>query len=193
MSHNQDSVPTGQEFTASKPSTGRSSHNPHAGWDSHPSEVKHQPGRSTVPDNVVEILPKGTHLPPDRTFLPQNQERNVPASTRTDPVGTGMENDEIIDTLGGATSADVNKGYGMPGDSSQKEERTLGDGGHAKGGAGVAHYGSQGVQIGGQGSGKRYDPAKDYVGNSREEKEYRNSGGDKGPSKGNRGPGAATY
>lgn len=192
MSYNPDSVSTGQEFSASKPSTGRSSHNPQAGWDSQPSELKHQPGRNTVPDNVVEILPKGTHLPPDRTFLPQNQERNVPASTRADAVGTGMQNEEIVDTLGGATSADVNKGYGMLGDLSQKEERTLGDGGRAKSGAGVAQYGS--AEIGAQGSGKSYDPAKDYVGNSREEKEYRNSEGDKGPSsKGNRGPGAATY
>jgi hypothetical protein len=44
------------------------------------------------------MLPKGTHLPPDRTFLPQNPERNVPESARQDTIGGGLSNDQIQDT-----------------------------------------------------------------------------------------------
>jgi len=187
MSYNPDSVEAGGQFSASHPSTGRSSHNPQAGWDSARSELKHQPGRNVVEQNTVDILPKGTHLPPDRTFLPQNAERTVPVSSREDAVGTGLTNEQIQDTLTGATSGDVNKGMGMPGDVSQQEERALGDDGRKKPGAGLAQYGNS--EVLGADRQKRYDPGTDYVGNSREEKEYRNQGGDQGPTKGNRGPG----
>src|ERR1700755_1635427 len=129
MSYNPDSVSAGEQFSASRGSTGHSLQNPLAGWDSQPSELKHQPGRNVAPENTVDILPKGTHLPPDRTFLPQNPERNVPASTRYDAVGQGLENDQIQDTITGATSKDVYSGMGMPGDASGQEAQTLGDGG----------------------------------------------------------------
>lgn len=141
MSYNPDSVTSGEQFSASRGSTGRSSQSPQAGWESNPSELKHQPGRNVVPDNTVEILPKGTHLPPDRTFLPQNAERNVPESERADAIGSGLSNDQIQDTFTGATSKDVYSGMGLPGDQSQAESRTLGDGGGKKSGGGLAQYG----------------------------------------------------
>lgn len=184
MSYNPDSVQAGDQFKASQASTGRSSQNPQAGWDSQPSELKHQPGRNVVPENTVEILPKGTHLPPDRTFLPQNAERNVAASDREDAIGTDLTNDQILDTFTGSTSKDVHIGIGVPGDQSGAHSAALGDGGGRKSGGGLAKWGEgeklQQAQV--------YDPATDYTGNSREEKEYRNAEEYGGPTKGNRGP-----
>lgn len=192
MSYNPDSV-QGQ-FSAHKAGTGASPSHPQARWGSQQSELKHQPGRNVVPENTVEILPKGTHLPPDRTFLPQNDSRhfNVPASTREDGVGAGLENEQILDTLGGTTSKDVYSGMGMPGDQSGADSSALGDGGGRKTGGGLAKYG-EGETLA-QDRQKQYDAGKDYVGNSREEKEYRNANTEnsQGPSKGNRGPGNLT-
>jgi hypothetical protein len=141
MSYNPDSVSSGQQFSASKGSTGRSSQNPQAGWNSQPSELKHQPGRNVASENTVEILPKGTHLPPDRTFLPQNPERNVPESARQDTIGGGLSNDQIQDTFIGATSKDVYSGMGLPSNKSQIETKVLGDGGRKKNDSGLAQYG----------------------------------------------------
>ena len=146
MSHNPSSVPPGEQFSASHPSTGRSSQYPEAIWDSNPSELKHQPGRNVAPENTVEILPKGTHLPPDRTFLPQNPERNIPEHVKEDTIGAGLSNDQIQDTFSGATSQDVHTGMGVPGDQSRAEERASGDGGGKKNRAGLAQYGILGEQ-----------------------------------------------
>lgn len=186
MSYNPDSVQ--DQFHARRAGTGATSQHPQAGWDSQPGELKHQPGRNVVPENTVEILPKGTHLPPDRTFMPQNDERrmNVPASTREDGVGTGLENDQLLDTLGGTTSKDVHSGMGMPGDQSGASAAALGDGGGRKTGGGVVKYG-EGENLA-QDRQKQYDAGTDYVGNSREEKEYRNTNESQGPTSGNRGP-----
>jgi hypothetical protein len=129
MSLNPDSAEPGKQFSASLPSTGRSSKHPEAGWDSTQAELKHQPGRNTAPQNTVEVFPRGTHLPPDRTFLPQNDERNVPADVRQDPVGTGLTNADLQQTLGGTTSKTVHHGMGMPGDQNQVDSNALGDGG----------------------------------------------------------------
>jgi hypothetical protein len=188
MSSNPNSVSNQGEFHARQAGTGASSHHPQAGWDSSQSELKHQPGRNVVPENTVDILPRGTHLPPDRTFLPQNDERrmNVPASTREDGVGTGLTNDQIQDTLGGTTSKDVFSGMGMPGDQSGAHAAALGDGGGRKTGGGLAKYG-EGEMLA-QDRQKQYDSGTDYVGNSREKKEYRNTSESQGPTKGNRGP-----
>jgi hypothetical protein len=148
MSSNPDSVESGKPFSASRGSTGASSKAPQAGWESSASELKHQPGRDTAPQNTVEILPKGTHLPPDRTFLPQNLERNVPAETRQDGVGTGLTNAELRQTMGGATSGTVHQGLGMPGDQSENE----------KGSGGLARHGKGGLQ---ESAGPAYEPGKD--------------------------------
>jgi len=191
MSYNPDSIKPGEQFSAHHGGTKTSSHHPASGWGSQPGELKHQPGRNTVPDNTVEILDKGTHLPPDRTFLPQNAERTVPVSTRDDGVGTGLDNDQIQDTLTGSTSKDVYQGMGMPGDVSQQETRALGEGGRKKGGAGLAQYG-EGEQLA-MDKQKQYDSATDYTGNSREEKEYRNIGESGGSTRRTRGPGSGTY
>ena len=120
MSSNSNSVEAGGEFSGHKHSTGRSSHNPQSGWVSDRSELKHQPGRNVAEQNTVEILTKGTHLPPDRTFLPNNAGRDVPVSSREDAAGAGLTNDQIPDTLTGSTSKDVHQGLGMPGDHSQQ-------------------------------------------------------------------------
>jgi hypothetical protein len=157
MSSNPDSVSAGAQFKASKPSTGRSSQDPQAGWESQRSELKHQPGRNVVPENTVEILPKGTHLPPDRTFLPQNPERNVSASDRQDAIGTGLTNDQIQDTFTGSTSKDVHTGMGIPGDQSGAHSAALGDGGGRKAAGGLAKYG-EGEKLM---QAKVYDPATD--------------------------------
>ena len=116
MSSNSDSLEAGGEFSGHKHSTGRSSHNPQSGWVSDRSELKHQPGRNVAEQNTVEILTKGTHLPPDRTFLPNNAGRDVPVSSREDAAGAGLTNDQIQDTQTGATSKDVHQGLEMPGD-----------------------------------------------------------------------------
>jgi len=189
MSYNPASVSQGDEFKARIGGTHTSSHNPEAIWDSPASELKHQPGRNVAPDNQVEILPKGTHLPPDRTFLPQNPERGVPGEIRQDVPGEGMSNDQIQDTLVGATSKDVHAGIGIPGDLSGAESAALGDGGGKRGGGGVSQYG-EGEMLA-QDKAKKY-PAEieGYVGNSKGEKQYRNNTSDDGPKKGNRGPGA---
>ena len=162
MSYYPDSIRADEQFSASQSSTGRSSQNPQVGWDSSRTELKHQTGRSVVPDNSVDILPKGTHLPPDRTFLPQNIERNVNSSTCEDGVGVGLDNEQIQDTIPGATSKDVYSGMGLPGDQSQAEARALGDGGGKKSGGGLAKYG-KGEMLA-EDKQKRYDPAMDYVG-----------------------------
>jgi len=190
MSYNPDSVSTGDQFKASRGGTGASPQHPEAIWDSQASELKHQPGRNVVPDNQVEILPKGTHLPPDRTFLPQNPEHDVPASQREESIGQGMTNDQIMDTFTGSTSKDVYTGMGMPGDQSSANYAALGDGGGKKPGAGIVQYGEG--ELLAQDRQKKYDREADYVGNSREEKEYRNDTSYGGPTKGNRGPGAMT-
>jgi hypothetical protein len=126
MSYNPASVSTGEQFSAKHGGTGASSKHPQSGWDSKPSELKHQPGRSTGPDNTVDILPKGTHLPPDRTFLPHNPEYNAQAATGVEH-GQGLTNDEIQDTFAKSRSKDVYSGMGMPGDLSQQEGRAMGD------------------------------------------------------------------
>jgi hypothetical protein len=190
MSYNPDSVSTGEEFQASIGGTGASAQRPEAVWDSPARELKHQPGRNVAPDNQVEILPKGTHLPPDRTFLPQNPEHDVPIDQRQDTVGQGLTNDQIQDTMTGATSKDVHTGLGLPGDQSGAHAAALGDGGGKKTGGGVAKYG-EGEMLA-QDRAKQYAAEVDYTGNSREEKEYRNDTTYGGPTKGNRGPGAHT-
>jgi hypothetical protein len=159
MSYNPNSV-EGQ-FHARHAGTGASSKHPQASWGSQPSELKHQPGRNVAPENTVEILPKGTHLPPDRTFMPQNDERrmNVPASTREDGVGTGLDNDQLLDTLGGTTSKDVFSGMGIPGDQSGANAASLGDGGGKKTGGGLAKYG-HGETLA-QDRQKQYDAGRD--------------------------------
>lgn len=171
MSYNPDSIESGEPFSASQGSTSRSSQNPQTGWT--PSELKHQSGGNTAPQNTIEVLPKGTHLPPDRTFLPQNAERNVPAETRQDAVGTGLTNAELRQIMGGATSRTVHRGLGLPGDQSQAGESSLGDGGGKKIGGGLGQHSDGGLQ---GTADPKYDPGKEYVGNSREEKEYRGQG-----------------
>jgi hypothetical protein len=191
MSSNPDSVSTGEEFTASIGGTGASSKHPQAGWGDPARELKHQPGRNVPPENQVEILPKGTHLPPDRTFLPQNPEYDVPGEDREGVTGQGMTNDEIQDTFVGSTSKDVYSGMGIPGDQSGAHAAALGDGGGKKSGGGVAKWG-EGEMLA-EDKAKQYRAeAEGYVGNSREEKEYRNETSYGGPRKGNRGPGAQT-
>jgi hypothetical protein len=142
-----------------------------------------------VGDNYVETLPKGAHLPPDRTFLPNNPEYNAAKATGIEH-SQGLTNDEINDTFVGATSRDVNLGFGKPGDMSKAERSAFGDGGGKKTGAGLVQYG-EGENLA-QDKNKKYEPGKDYVGNSREEKQYRWQEGDKGSTSGNRGPSART-
>ena len=183
----------GTEFHARKHGTGASPQHPEAIWTSPTHDLKHQPGRAHVPENTVELLPKGTHLPPDRTFLPQTDGRRMgTASTGEDAgedsyvIGMGLTHEQIQETLGGTTSADVYAGMGRPGDQSGVEAAALGDGGGRKTGGGVAKYG-HGEMLA-QDRQKGYDPSREYVGNSREEKEYRNtSSEDKGARTGNRG------
>jgi hypothetical protein len=99
----------------------------------------------------------------------------------------GLTHEQIQETLGGTTSADVYAGMGRPGDQSGVEAAALGDGGGRKTGGGVAKYG-HGSEMLAQDRQKGYDPSREYVGNSREEKEYRNtSSEDKGARTGNRG------
>lgn len=151
-------------------------------WNTGPGE-RSLKGHKVVPENRVEILPKGTHLPPDRTFLPQHAETDTsPTSYR----GSGLDHEEIQDMIMGPTSKDVHTGMGVPGDQSKQEERARRDGGAKRSHAGLAQYGDR--EIWWDDRNKLYDPAKDYVGNSREEREYRNVGEHKGPTSGNRGP-----
>ena len=107
----------------------RSPQKPQAGWDSNPSELKHQPGRNVAPANTVELYPQGTHLPPERTFLPQNLERSGFKTAHQDTIQTGLSNKQIQATLLGVTSKDVSLGIGH---QSQAEARALGDGGRKK-------------------------------------------------------------
>ncbi|KZF23955.1 hypothetical protein L228DRAFT_266329 [Xylona heveae TC161] len=87
----------------------------------------HQPGRKSGPnDNVEEYhahtLPAGT-APPEHTFQYQTQGA-IP----------GQEAGELTsaaDTLGGATSADVNTGYGHPGQGQTSSEKHHGGQHHA--------------------------------------------------------------
>lgn len=101
-----------------------------------------------------------------------------------------MTNDQIMDTFTGSTSKDVYTGMGMPGDQSSANYAALGDGGGKKPGAGIVQYGEG--ELLAQDRQKKYDREADYVGNSREEKEYRKDTSYGGPTKGNRGPGAMT-
>ena len=167
MSCNPDSIEAGGQFSASQSSTGRSSQNPEAGWDSDRSELKHQPGRNVVEQNIVDILPKGTHLPPDRTFLPQNAGRAVAVSSGDqDAAGTGLRNDQILDTLTGSTSQDVYQGIDNPSEQSKQEARTLGDGERKKAGSRLARSGHSEILAADRQ--KQHNTGTDYVGNSRE-------------------------
>lgn len=82
--------------------------------------------------------------------------------------------------MGGATSRTVHQGLGMPGDQSENE----------KGSGGLARHGKGGLQ---ESAGPAYEPGKDYVGNSRQEREYRGQGADEGSQKGNRGAGSQIW
>jgi hypothetical protein len=82
---------------------------------------QHKPGVKASPKDQVEefkakTLPPGS-APPDRTFRP-NTQAEVPSQANNDAT---IDNDDAeetytsaADTLGGATSADVNKGAGRP-------------------------------------------------------------------------------
>ena len=149
MSNNPNSVPEGEELHTSHDSIHQSSQNSQA------------TGGNSAYENTVELLPKGTHLPPDRTFLPRNAEMNISTENRQDAIGTGLTNAELRQSMGGATSRTVHQGIGLPHDLSQAEARALGDGGGKKSGAGLAQYGAAGLH----GTGKpKYNPVTEYVG-----------------------------
>jgi hypothetical protein len=88
----------------------------------HPSSPpQHKPGVKASPKDEVQefeakTLPPGS-APPGRTFKPRKQ-AEVPSQANNDAT---FDNDDVeetytsaADTLGGATSADVNKGMGRP-------------------------------------------------------------------------------
>jgi hypothetical protein len=94
-----------------------------------PSPLQHQLGVKASPKDQAEefkaeTLPSGS-APPDRTFRP-NAQAEVPSQANNDtpPGNEDVEETHIsaADTLGGATSADVNQGVGRPmqGESSKE-------------------------------------------------------------------------
>ncbi|KAK4986859.1 hypothetical protein LTR66_007742 [Elasticomyces elasticus] len=76
----------------------------------------HKPGKivseaDAAPEFHAQVIPAGT-APPDRTFKPNNLGEVPPAQDKS--AGSEAEQTSASDTLGGATSADVNKGVGKP-------------------------------------------------------------------------------
>ncbi|TAQ87995.1 hypothetical protein B7494_g3677 [Chlorociboria aeruginascens] len=76
-------------------------------------------GNDARPEFHAEVLPVGS-APSDRTFNPDPQ-GEIPGQALNDNA-QGEGRTDALDTLGGATSADVNQGLGKPVDGLSSQE-----------------------------------------------------------------------
>lgn len=85
-------------------------------------QVGRQVGNNAIPEHHIETLPAGS-APASNTFAPQTQ-GDVPGQTFNSASGVdgGAGQTSASDTLVGATSGQVNTGYGHPGQGQSSKE-----------------------------------------------------------------------
>ena len=116
---------------------------------------QHQPGKlvseaDRAGEFTVQTLPPGT-APPESTFQPNPVNETPGQADNHDTLGADDKEStytDALDTLGGATSADVHKGLGHPGQGQTAREIKHGGG---KGASKSEGAGLQGLTTGGSG------------------------------------------
>lgn len=133
-----------------------------------------------MPTFSAQTLPRGS-APADRTFTP-NATSETPGQANNDDTLASDDKESTYtsatDTLGGATSGNVHKGLGHPGQGQTSQE--LHQGGGAGGGreGGLAGVGSSEAASGNQMVDERTQP--EQRGYEKEEGKYAGTRGDKG-------------